>query len=113
MDGEVIGELEDIDFPAGQEMWVIRAPESEGGYEILLPAVPEFVLDIDLDAEVVTIAPPEGLLDLYRGGSAEAPDDGAGDAADAELEAQEKAQAKPRTDAPAKSGRKPRKPKAQ
>ena len=112
-DGEVIGELEDIDFPAGQEMWVIRAPESEGGYEILLPAVPEFVLDIDLDAEVVTIAPPEGLLDLYRGSAAEAPDDGADDAADAELEAQEKAQAKPRTDSPVKSGRKPRKHKAQ
>ena len=105
--GEVIGELEDIDFPAGQEMWVIRAPESEGGYEILLPAVPEFVLDIDLDAEVVTIAPPEGLLELYRGDAGEAPDDGADDAADAELEAQE-TQKKP-----TKSGGKPRKAKAQ
>lgn len=109
--GEVIGELEDIDFPAGQEMWVIRAPESEGGYEILLPAVPEFVLDIDLDTEVVTIAPPEGLLDLYRGNASEAPDDGADDAADAELEASKKAQAKPFGNAP-KSGGKPRKPKA-
>ena len=75
--------------------------------------MPEFVLDIDLDAEVVTIAPPEGLLDLYRGSSAEAPDDGADDAADAELEAQEKEQAKPRSTSPSKSGRKPRKPKAQ
>ena len=85
--GEVVGELEDIDFPAGQEMWVIRAPESEGGYEILLPAVPEFVLDIDLSAEVVTIAPPEGLLDLYRGSAAQdTPDDGQDDAADAEKE---------------------------
>ena len=104
--GEVIGELEDIDFPAGQEMWVIRAPESEGGYEILLPAVPEFVLDIDLDAEVVTIAPPEGLLELYRGDAGDTPDDGADDAADAELEEQEKKK-------PAKSGGKPRKAKAQ
>ena len=105
--GEVIGELEDIDFPAGQEMWVIRAPESEGGYEILLPAVPEFVLDIDLDAEVVTIAPPEGLLELYRGDTGDTPDDGADDAADAELEEQEKQKK------PAKSGGKPRKAKAQ
>ena len=104
--GEVVGELEDIDFPAGQEMWVIRAPESEGGYEILLPAVPEFVLDIDLDAEVVTIAPPEGLLELYRGDTGDTPDDGADDAADAELEEQEKKK-------PAKSGGKPRKAKAQ
>lgn len=75
-DGTLIGELESVDFPAGQEMWSIRAPENEGGYEILFPAVPEFVLDIDLSAETVTIAPPEGLLDLYREGAASIPDDG-------------------------------------
>ena len=109
--GETVGELEDIDFPAGQEMWVIRAPESKGGYEILLPAVPEFVLDIDLDAEIVTIAPPEGLLELYAGNAVEVPDDGADDIADAELEVQEKALA----EAPSKSGKKrpARKNKAQ
>ena len=73
----VVGELENVDFPAGQEMWVIRAPEKEGGYEILFPAVPEFVRDIDLTAETATIAPPEGLLDLYReGAAADLPDDG-------------------------------------
>ena len=110
--GDIVGELEDIDFPAGQEMWVIRAPEPAGGSEILLPAVPEFVLDIDLDAEVVTIAPPEGLLELYLGSAQIAPDDGADDAADAALEAQEKEQARPRTSTPAKPGKKPRKPKA-
>ena len=76
-DGTTVGELEDVDFPAGQEMWVIRAPEESGGYEILFPAVPEFVRDIDLSAGTATIAPPEGLLDLYRDGAASlAPDDG-------------------------------------
>lgn len=76
-DGTIVGELEDVDFPAGQEMWVIRAPEESGGYEILFPAVPEFVRDIDLSAGTATIAPPEGLLDLYREGAASlAPDDG-------------------------------------
>ena len=75
-DGTIVGELESVDFPAGQEMWSIRAPENEGGYEILFPAVPEFVLDIDLSAETVTIAPPEGLLDLYREGAVSVPDDG-------------------------------------
>lgn len=76
-DGTIVGELEDVDFPAGQEMWVIRAPEESGGYEILFPAVPEFVRDIDLSAGMATIAPPEGLLDLYRDGAASlAPDDG-------------------------------------
>ena len=76
-DGTIVGELEDVDFPAGQEMWVIRAPEESGGYEILFPAVPEFVRDIDLSEGTATIAPPEGLLDLYREGAASlAPDDG-------------------------------------
>lgn len=76
-DGTIVGELEDVDFPAGQEMWVIRAPEESGGYEILFPAVPEFVRDIDLSEGTATIAPPEGLLDLYRDGAASlAPDDG-------------------------------------
>lgn len=75
-DGTPVGKLEDVDFPAGQEMWSIRAPEDQGGYEILFPAVPEFVLDIDLSAETVTIAPPEGLLDLYRDGASSVPDDG-------------------------------------
>ena len=74
-DGTLVGRLEDVDFPAGQEMWSIRAPEDQGGYEILFPAVPEFVLDIDLSAETVTIAPPEGLLDLYREGASSVPDD--------------------------------------
>ena len=78
-DGTVVGELENVDFPAGQEMWSIRAPEDQGGYEILFPAVPEFVLDIDLSAETVTIAPPEGLLDLYREGASAVPDDGEDD----------------------------------
>ena len=113
--GEVVGEVEDIDFPAGQEMWVIRAPESAGGCEILLPAVPEFVLDIDLDAEVVTIAPPEGLLELYLGSVQLTPDDGADDAADAALEAQEQgAQPSGKAAPSGKSGRKrsSRKPKA-
>ena len=78
-DGTVVGELENVDFPAGQEMWSIRAPEDQGGYEILFPAVPEFVLDIDLSAETVTIAPPEVLLDLYREGASAVPDDGEDD----------------------------------
>ena len=76
-DGTPVGELEDVDFPAGQEMWSIRAPEEDGGYEILFPAVPEFVRDIDLSARTAVIAPPEGLLDLYRdGASSDSPDDG-------------------------------------
>jgi 16S rRNA processing protein RimM len=75
--GEYIGDIEDIIFPAGQEIWTIRTPESQGGQEILFPAVPEFVQDIDLSAETATISPPEGLLELYQNSTLQnEPDDG-------------------------------------
>ncbi len=60
--GETLGVLEHVLFHGEQEVWSIQTP---AGKEILLPAVPEFVADIDLDAEVIRITPPEGLLELY------------------------------------------------
>lgn len=57
-----IGVLDDVAFPAGQEIWTIVTPD---GAEILFPAVPEFVAAIDLDAGNVHITPPPGLLELY------------------------------------------------
>ena len=59
-----LGRIESVDTPAGQELWSIRTPD---GKEVLFPAVEEFVLDIDLEAGSVRIAPPPGLLDLYLG----------------------------------------------
>jgi 16S rRNA processing protein RimM len=61
-DGSEVGELKGYYETGEQDTWVIV---DKAGTEILLPAVPEFVLDIDLDAEVIVIEPPEGLLDLY------------------------------------------------
>jgi 16S rRNA processing protein RimM len=61
-DGAEVGELKGFYETGEQDTWVI---ENGAGTEILLPAVPEFVLDIDLDAETIVIEPPEGLLDLY------------------------------------------------
>ena len=79
-----IGVLEHVLFPAGQEIWSIRAykegeyaPESSqraSGHEILFPAVPEFVDDIDLDAGRILISPPSGLLELYAPGREPSPD---------------------------------------
>lgn len=62
-DGKPVGILDDVRDVAGQELWFIR---DEADNEILLPAVEEFVLDIDLESEVITIDPPDGLLDLYQ-----------------------------------------------
>ena len=61
-DGTEVGELAGFYETGEQDTWVIV---TEAGIGILLPAVPEFVLDIDLDAETILIDPPEGLLDLY------------------------------------------------
>ena len=61
-DGTEVGVLEQFFESAKQEVWVIINEQKQ---EILLPAVPEFILDIDLDTETITIAPPEGLLDIY------------------------------------------------
>ncbi|MDC0336380.1 ribosome maturation factor RimM [Pseudodesulfovibrio sp.] len=61
-DGTDVGVLEHFFETAEQDTWVIVTDDKK---EILLPAVPEFVLDVDLDEEVIIIAPPEGLLDIY------------------------------------------------
>lgn len=61
-DGTDVGVLEAFYETAEQDTWVIMTDDRK---EVLLPAVPEFVLDVDLDREIITIAPPEGLLDLY------------------------------------------------
>ncbi|EPR41674.1 Ribosome maturation factor rimM [Desulfovibrio sp. X2] len=64
--GAVLGRLEAV-MAEPQEVWTIRTPSGE---EILFPARPEFVSEIDLDAGTVTVNPPPGLLDLYLGGDA-------------------------------------------
>ncbi|MEG1610051.1 MAG: ribosome maturation factor RimM [Bilophila sp.] len=62
--GESLGTLDHVLFHGEQEVWAIRTPD---GKELLLPAVPEFVAEIDLEAECIRITPPEGLLELYLG----------------------------------------------
>ena len=63
-DGRRIGVIEDIMDTGrdGQEVWIIRG---EGGEEILFPAEPEFVTELDPDTGRVVIDPPLGLLELY------------------------------------------------
>ena len=59
---ECIGQITEVNLGTGQELWVI---ENSEGKEILFPAVPEFVEEIDLDNGNVLITPPQGLLELY------------------------------------------------
>lgn len=55
-DGSPYGTIEAVE-PGPQDRLVIR----QGDIERLLPLVPEFVSDVDLDAGRVVVTPPEGL----------------------------------------------------
>ena len=59
---EEVGTIEEISFPAGQELWTIINAK---GQEILFPAVSEFIDHYDLDNNKIYINPPEGLLEIY------------------------------------------------
>lgn len=60
--GTVLGTLDNVQMPGGQEVWSIRTAD---GKEVLLPAVEEFVAAMDMDAREVRITPPPGLVELY------------------------------------------------
>lgn len=62
-DNEPVGLLERIEYPANQQVWVIK---DSAGREILFPAQPEFILKIDIDKKKIVIDPPPGLLEIYR-----------------------------------------------
>ena len=59
--GQMIGHIDHVEFPGGQEVWAIR---SAGGRELLFPAVSSFVSSVDLEKGRVVIDPPPGLLEL-------------------------------------------------
>jgi len=62
-DGAPLGVLKGFIEAPGHDVWVIATPDKK---EVLLPAVPEFVLDVDMEGETIVVAPPEGLVDLYE-----------------------------------------------
>jgi 16S rRNA processing protein RimM len=59
-DGSFVGEMSGIEPSPAHDLWVVRG----AGREHLIPAVPEIVREVDLDAKRVVIRPPEGLLEL-------------------------------------------------
>lgn len=61
--GDILGILDHLEFPAGQMLWSILDPS---GKEILFPAREEFIENIDIARREIKISPPAGLLDIYR-----------------------------------------------
>lgn len=58
-DGETLGELVDVLETGANDVYIVR---SRRYGEVLIPAIDETILDIDLDAQTMTVALPEGLL---------------------------------------------------
>lgn len=61
--GENIGSIDHFEYPAGQQIWAIAQND---GTEILFPAREEFITAIEPANHKVVIAPPPGLLEIYR-----------------------------------------------
>ena len=58
--GELLGLLTDIIATGSNDVYVVKNDVRE----YLIPALEDVVLDIDLDDGIMTVSPPEGLLDL-------------------------------------------------
>lgn len=61
INGTTLGEVTDYISPGGNDLFVIRSTET--GAEVMLPAVKEFVKDVDLANRVMRVEPIPGLFD--------------------------------------------------
>ncbi|MBQ8046809.1 MAG: 16S rRNA processing protein RimM [Prevotella sp.] len=59
--GKPVGEIKDIDYSTINMLFEIATPD---GRKVLVPASEELIEDIDLQARIVRMRLPEGLLDL-------------------------------------------------
>lgn len=57
-DGQPLGAVSEIIATGANDVYVVSAP---GHRDILIPALPDVVLDVDLPAAVMTVDLPEGL----------------------------------------------------
>jgi 16S rRNA processing protein RimM len=58
--GERLGQIEEILYTGANEVYIVRS-DKPGRREILIPAIEEVVLEIDLEAGRMTIEPLEGM----------------------------------------------------
>jgi 16S rRNA processing protein RimM len=60
-DGALLGYLDHIIATPGHDVYAVH----QGEREILLPAVEDVIVEINLEAGVIKVLPPEGLLETY------------------------------------------------
>ena len=59
--GETLGTMKDVMFTGANDVYVV---ERENGKELLLPAIKDCMLDVDVENGVMTVHVLDGLLDL-------------------------------------------------
>ncbi len=59
--GTPLGVIEAVDTSTANALFVISSPD---GRQLLVPVADEFIIDIDIDAKVIMLSLPQGLLDL-------------------------------------------------
>lgn len=60
-DGTVLGELKEVMPTGANDVYIVR---QENGKELLLPAIKDCILDVDLEQGIMKIHVMDGLLDL-------------------------------------------------
>ncbi len=58
--GEELGQLEDIFDTGANKVYVVKTPDKK---EILLPAIPDVILDVDLSAGEIRVHLIDGLIE--------------------------------------------------
>jgi len=61
--GRDLGRVVDVTGTAGSDLLVVEEPD---GHELLIPVVPEIVLEVRQDREEIEVRLPDGLLELNR-----------------------------------------------
>ena len=58
--GRALGTVADVDHPGAQDIYTVR---DAAGKDHLIPAVPEFIIGVDIAARTVTMRPIGGMFD--------------------------------------------------
>lgn len=58
--GGVLGQLQEVLSNPASDIWVVRTPQ---GKRVMVPAVGEFVRDVDLEGRRIVLAPIGGMFD--------------------------------------------------
>lgn len=62
-EGEALGEVTEVLFTGSNDVYIVKDTQQPGAKEILIPAIKDCILKVDLEAHVMTVHLLEGLRD--------------------------------------------------